>query len=168
MVNEMIVHPRPERFRDAFRSDPAGTITRTLEQQSTRERPDFDVLFGAGQIARQEQVADLNGAIADWLRASELPRRWDLAACFLMGYWALPVRPGPAVAELLLRQLKRMDSDEPGWNELVRALGAAAILTEDSGLADRIRNALRSAVAWADLANIQAGTVSVIDMVLGS
>jgi hypothetical protein len=168
LVREVILHARPERFRDALRADPIGTVTRTLELQSARERPDFEVLFGAGQIARLEQVADVNSVVADWLRASSVPQRWDVAACFLMGYWARPVRPDPALVTLLLQQLGRMDSNEPGWNELVRALGAAAMRTEDGAVADRVRDALRSAVAWADPSSIQPGTATVLDTVLGT
>ena len=167
-MKEVILHARPDRYRDALRADPIGTVLQTLELQAARERPDFEVLFGGGQIARLEQVTDLNGAIADWLQGSDLPQRWDLAACFLMGYWAPPMRADQALVALLLQQLDQMDSEEPGWNELVRALGAASTLMADGAAAGRVRDALRTAVARANPFSIQTGTAAALDAALGA
>ncbi len=69
---------------------------------------------------------------------------------------------------LLVRQLGQLDGRDPGWNEMLRALSAAVALTADSAAADRIRAALRSAVARAGAGSIQAGTAAALDAVLGS
>jgi hypothetical protein len=85
-----------------------------------------------------------------------------------MGYWVTPVDPSEALVALLARQLGQLNSHEPGWNEMLRALSSAAALSTDTAIADRIRAALRSAVARAGHASIQAGTAAALDAVLGT
>ena len=85
MTVEPLVHPRAQSFRNALRNDSAGLLTQTLGAQAARSRPDFEVLYGAGQIARQDGIAGVESVVADWLRMSVSPRRWDVGACFLMG-----------------------------------------------------------------------------------
>lgn len=166
MLNEVIVHPRPQRFRDDLRNDSTHLLVQTLDLQSSRDRADFEVLFGAGQIAREEGVTGVDDLVARWLRESVLPRRWDVGACFLMGYWAEPVEPGDDLVALLLQQLGQMDSGAAGWNEMARALAAAVILSTNSAAIARIRGALRSAVARADPSCIQPGTAAILEDVL--
>ena len=168
MTVEPLVHPRAQSFRNALRNDSAGLLTQTLGAQAARSRPDFEVLYGAGQIARQDGIAGVESVVADWLRMSVSPRRWDVGACFLMGYRVTPVQPNESLVALLVRQLGQLDGRDPGWNEMLRALSAAVALTADSAAADRIRAALRSAVARAGAGSIQAGTAAALDAVLGS
>ena len=63
---------------------------------------------------------------------------------------------------LLLHQLGQLDSREAGWNEVMRALSAAAALTPDPIAADAIHAALRMAVARADPASIHSGTAAAL------
>jgi hypothetical protein len=168
MTVEPLVHPRAQSFRNALRNDSAGLLTQTLGAQAARSRPDFEVLYGAGQIARQDGIAGVESVVADWLRMSVSPRRWDVGACFLMGYWVTPVQPNESLVALLVRQLGQLDGRDPGWNEMLRALSAAVALTADSAAADRLRAALRSAVARAGAGSIQAGTAAALDAILGS
>lgn len=160
MTDEMILHPLADQFRAGLLRDPGHVLTHTWDIQAGRDRPDFEVLFGAGQITRQEQIAQVEDLLAAWLSASHSPRRWDVAACFLMGYWATPLLPGDALVDLLLRHLEHAGSHSPGWNEVLWALSKAAALSADGARAKRIRDALQAALARADPADVRPGTVS--------
>lgn len=146
-MKEFLIHPRPNLFRDAMRTHPQTAVLDVLRTQAGRPKGDFDVLFGTGQLARLAHAPDPQRPMLEWLRAGDAaPRRWDVAACFLMGFWAPPIIPDEALVSALAARLNASPQRAEGWNELVRALFNALVNSSSPAIIQAIKPAFQTAL----------------------
>ena len=122
---EFILHPRPMEITGLKNEEVIPFLIRLWDSQVTEPVPDFDSLFGAGQLARQIRTAGVESEMRRWLAGHTNPSRLDVGGCFLMGLW----RGASAVDDPLVQLLaKGLSSASPGGaatDSLIGALGTA-------------------------------------------
>lgn len=124
--DEFLVHPRPGPLLALPVPELQAELVRLLDGQATATRADFDVLFGAGQIAFRRRVPGMEITLHDWLlgRPDE-GRRYDIVACFLMGYWRGRDAVPEDLVDDLLRGLDLLGSRPGASDALIEALAIA-------------------------------------------
>jgi hypothetical protein len=139
--DEVLVHPRPETLLSLPVPELQAELVRILDREVGAERADFDVLFGAGQIAFRRRVPGVEIAVQEWLRRRADDRRFDVAACFLMGYWRGRETVSPTLVDDLLPGLDRPMGVPGGADAIVQALAVAFPCLEPAPAA-RVRQRL--------------------------
>ena len=159
---EHVIYPRPKEITSRPIRLVLPFLVELWNKQLTARVVDFDRLFGAGQLTRQMAIPGVESELRNWLQSHSEQKRWDIAGCFLMGYWRGERAPDRTLIALLLASLEH-DSPTTENDSVICALGAAYDLCAPE-VASMIRECFRR--LWRPDATYQPAVASSLKHVL--
>ena len=164
-AKEFIVYPHPKEITTL----PVQAVVPFLEQlwnrSSERAAPDFDRLFGAGQLARLLGIPAVESRLREWLTAHNDLKKWDVAGCFLMGFWRGARTAEGQLVELLVSALEKLNLSSGARDSAVCALAAAHDQVAPAA-AGRIESCFRQLLQRSDIHEYQPTVASALKYVL--
>lgn len=164
---EFILHPRPKEITDLKSEEVLPFLAGFWDSQATEPVPDFDRLFGAGQLARQLRTAGVEPEMRRWLVGHTNPTRLDVAGCFLMGLWGGASAVDDALVHLLATALSSSPPGGAATDSLIGALGSAFNLVRSREMKEAIEREFRRMWAAHKVAPFQKNIEETLKYVLG-
>jgi hypothetical protein len=159
---EHIIYPRPKEITSLPVRQVLPFLVELWDRQLKARVVDFDRLFGAGQLTRQMAIPGVESELRDWLQSHSEHKQWDIAGCFLMGYWRGERAADRTLITLLLASLEH-DRPTTEDDSVICALGAAYDLCAPE-IASMIKECFRR--LWRPGATYQPGVASSLKHVL--
>jgi len=97
-----------EKLRTLLPSDLLESIATIWEDERTKSMPDFDCLITAARMSKRIAPFQVQSRLKEWLQHYDEYEQnvWDVAGCFLMGYWPGEENVYEELVEILLRVLE--------------------------------------------------------------
>jgi hypothetical protein len=163
---DSIIHPRPEELLPLNEEELTVELVREWDRQLERAPPDLERLLGGGQIAARRGLPGIEERLLSWLQAGTHPRRWDVAGCFLMGFWPRWPEASPTLARQILEGLLRSSTMPGAPDTLIIALASAYPRMpepEATDIRDRFERLRRSASGPDYQKAVQRALAAVLD-----
>lgn len=163
------IHGRDfERLRGVSLSAILAFIESIWEREAGLHLPDFDELFNAGYTAKNLGIVQTEHQLKEWLKKRDLRNQsnWDVAGCFLVGYWPARPRVDEELFGILLRALEIGGLQESPRDTLIVALSHAFHQLEDEGLTQRMKSLFHRLWSEAGEKNFQPLVMKALNNVL--
>ena len=168
IASEFIMHPRPAEVLDVSEAGFPGYLTQVLDKHVSLEVPDFDRLFGTGQLTRMRGINRIEALVLAWLERHPSAKGADTVASFLGGYWA---GDRPVLVPLFCRlvtALAKLGSGEPAFDTLTIAIGMSYARVDSADARDGAEQAFEAIRAKSRGQTLQPSVVRAMDQVLAS
>lgn len=166
IASEFITHPRPAEVLDVPEAGFASYLTQVLDKHVSLEVPDFDRLFGTGQLTRIRGIDCVEALVLAWLERHQSAQGADTVASFLGGYWT---GDRPILVPLFCRlvtALAELGSGEPAFDTLTIAIGMSYGRVDSANARDDAERAFEAIRARSRGRTLQPSVVRAIDQVL--
>ena len=157
---EFIVHPAPDELLALPEAELPRAVRVMWERGARADVPDFDRLVGAGQLARIREVPRVEEELERWLIRPAGSKGFDVAGCFLTGYWPGRQVPHAPLVRRLLDALDGASLEPAARNTVACALAKAHPATTDADLAARAAATFRRILQEEPLDAYSAGTLA--------
>jgi hypothetical protein len=124
-AKEFITYPRPLEITALPVEKVLPFLVSLWDKQYAADKPDFDRLFGAGQLARIHAIAGVEPELQSWLNTRNDSKGWDVVSCFLMGFWRGGQSANVALVDLQVEALETRTLTNTARDVMICALAAA-------------------------------------------